>query len=63
MKLLRISATNYKNCCDSFTIDFVAKENKSSEDKAYELQEIDKDLFVYNTTASIGKNASGKDPL
>ena len=60
MKLLRISASNYKNCCDDFTIDFVAKENKSSEDKEYELQEIDKDLFVYNTTAFIGKNASGK---
>ena len=60
MKLLRVKATNYKNCCDDFTIDFVARSKKTSEDKEYELNEIDKGLYVYNTTAFIGKNASGK---
>lgn len=60
MKLLRIRATNYKNCCEDFTIDLVAKSKKSSEDKEYELQEIAEDLYVFNTVAFVGKNASGK---
>lgn len=60
MKLLKVCATNYKNCCDNFTIDFVAKSKKTSEDKEYELQEVAEDLYVYNTMAFVGKNASGK---
>lgn len=60
MKLLRVRASNYKNCCDDFTIDLVAKSKKTSEDKEYELQEIAEDLFVFNTVAFVGKNASGK---
>ena len=46
MKLLRVRASNYKNCCDDLTIDFVAKSKKTSEDKEYELQEIAEDLYV-----------------
>lgn len=60
MKLLRVRASNYKNCCDDFTINLVAKSKKTSEDKEYELQEIAEDLYVFNTAAFIGKNASGK---
>lgn len=60
MKLLRVRASNYKNCCDNFTIDLVAKSKKASEDKEYELQEIADDLYVFNTSAFVGKNASGK---
>ena len=60
MKILRIKASNYKNCVDDFCIDFVAKAKKSEEDKEYELQKIDEELYVYNTVAIIGKNASGK---
>lgn len=60
MKLLRVCASNYKNCCDNFTIDLVAKSKKTSEDKEYELQEIAEDLYVFNTVAFVGKNASGK---
>ena len=60
MKLLRVRASNYKNCCDDFTIDFVAKSKKTSEDKEYELQEIAEDLYVFNTVSFVGKNASGK---
>ena len=60
MKLLRVRASNYKNCCDDLTIDFVAKSKKTSEDKEYELQEIAEDLYVFNTAAFVGKNASGK---
>lgn len=60
MKLLRVCASNYKNCCDDFTIDLVAKSKKTSEDKEYELQEIADGLYVFNTAAFVGKNASGK---
>lgn len=60
MKLLRVQASNYKNCCDDFMIDLVAKSKKTSEDKEYELQEIAEELYVFNTVAFVGKNASGK---
>ena len=60
MKLLRVKANNFKNCCDGFTIDLTPKARKSSEDKEYELQEIAPGLFAFNTLAFIGKNASGK---
>ena len=60
MKLLRVVASNFKNCCDNFTIDFIAKSRKTSEDKEYELQEIADSLHAFNTVAFVGKNASGK---
>ena len=60
MKLLYVKAKNFKNCIEGYTIDLVAKSRKTAEDKEYELQEIAPDLYVYNTMAFIGKNASGK---
>lgn len=60
MKLLRVKASHFKNCKDDFTIDFIAQSKKTTEDKEYELQEIADSLYVYNTAAFIGKNASGK---
>ena len=54
MKLLRVRASNYKNCCDNFTIDLVAKSKKTSEDKEYELQEIEDDFYVFNSSAFVG---------
>ena len=60
MKLLYLKATGFKNLQDDCVIDFTAKSKKTTEDKEYELQEIDDGLFVYNTVAFIGKNASGK---
>lgn len=60
MKLLRVVASNFKNCCDNFTIDFVTKSKKTSEDKEYELQSIADDLHAFNTVTFVGKNASGK---
>ena len=60
MKLLRVKANHFKNCSDDFTIDLVAKSRKTAEDKEYELLEIAPGLYVYNTMAFIGKNASGK---
>lgn len=38
----------------------MAKSKKTSEDKEYELQEIAEELYVFNTIAFVGKNASGK---
>ncbi|MDO5423374.1 MAG: AAA family ATPase [Eubacteriales bacterium] len=60
MKLLHVKANHFKNCVDEFEIDFVARSKKTAEDKEYELQEIADDLYVYNTVAFVGKNASGK---
>ena len=60
MKLLKVIANHFKNCENGFSIDFVASSKKTSEDKEYELQEIAEDLFVFNTLAFVGKNASGK---
>ena len=60
MKLLRVTAKNFRNCKDNFSIDFVKKSNKNDEDLIYELQEIAPDLYTFNTIAFIGKNASGK---
>lgn len=60
MKILRIEAKGFKNCADDFAIDFIAKSKKTSEDKEYELLEVDEDLYVYSTVGIVGKNASGK---
>ena len=60
MKLLKVVANHFKNCCDGFTIDLSAQSKKTAEDKEYELQEIAPELFVFNTAAFVGKNASGK---
>ncbi|MBQ7991673.1 MAG: ATP-binding protein [Solobacterium sp.] len=60
MKLLKVKANHFKNCCDGFTVDLTPKSRKTAEDKEYELQEIADGLFVFNTAAFIGKNASGK---
>jgi AAA15 family ATPase/GTPase len=60
MKLLRVIANNFKLCEKDFTISFVPTGNKTADDKEFELQEIAKDLYVFNTLGIIGKNASGK---
>ena len=60
MKLLRVKSKGFKNCADDFAIDMIAKSKKTSEDKEYELLEIDDGLYVYNTVGIVGKNASGK---
>ena len=54
MKLLRVKASHFKNCCDGFTIDLTSKSKKTAEDKEYELQEIAPDLHAFNTAAFIG---------
>ena len=60
MKLLYVKASGFKNIQNDCVLDFTAKSKKTTEDKEYELQEIADGLFVYNTVAFIGKNASGK---
>lgn len=60
MKLLRIMANGFRNCKNNFTVDMVAKSKKTSEDKEYELLEVDEGLYVYSTIGIVGKNASGK---
>lgn len=60
MKILGIKAKGFKNCADDFEMEFIAKSKKTSEDKEYELLEIDEELYVYSTIGVVGKNASGK---
>lgn len=60
MKLLCVKANGFKNAENGFSISLVAQAKKTAEDKEYELQEIADGLFVYNTMAFVGKNASGK---
>ncbi len=60
MKLLYVKAAGFKNLQDNCVLDFIAKSKKTIEDKEYELQEIADELYVYNTVAVVGKNASGK---
>ena len=60
MKLLEVKATGFKNCIDDFCMNFIAKSKKTSEDKEYELLEIDEELYVYSTVGIVGRNASGK---
>lgn len=60
MKLLRVKVSHFKNCADDFIIDLIPKARKSTEDKEYELQEVAPELYAFNTTAFVGKNASGK---
>ncbi len=60
MKLLRVVANGFKGCAPGFTLDFVARSRRTPEDCEYELQEVADNLYVYNTLAIVGKNASGK---
>jgi len=60
MKILRVTAKNFKHCTERITIDFVPRAKKTQEDKEYELEEIHPGLFVFKTMAFMGKNASGK---
>lgn len=63
MKLLKIKAFNYKNCVDGIEISFLPLFRKSEEDKTYELNEINQELYTFSTTAIVGKNASGKTSI
>lgn len=59
MKLLRVVASNFKNCCDNFTIDFIAKSKKTSEDKEYELQAVADELYVWGIMRIESNKADG----
>ena len=63
MKLLRIKVNNYRNCEENLEISFLPISKKTEEDKTYELNLIDDELYLLNTTAIIGKNASGKTSI
>ena len=60
MKLLRLSISGFKLCENNFTIQLTPTANKNREDKEYELNEIDDNLYIFNTVGIVGKNASGK---
>ena len=60
MKLLKIFANGFKLCEDKFTISFVPRANKTEEDKEFELNEINENVYTFSTIGIVGKNASGK---
>lgn len=55
MKLLKVVANNLKLCEKDFTISFIPIANKTEEDKEFELQKIDEELYTFNTLGIIGK--------
>lgn len=63
MKILKLKVNNFFLCRDDLNISFMPISKKTLEDKEYELLEIAPELYVYNTVAFIGKNASGKTTL
>lgn len=63
MKLLKVVANNFKLCGENFTISFLPSANKTEEDKEFEMEKIDDDLYVFNTIGLVGKNASGKSTV
>ena len=63
MKILKLRINNFDLCHDGVTIDFLPVAKKTLEDKEYELIKVADELYVYNTLALIGKNASGKTTL
>ena len=60
MRLLKIIIKNYKLLDDNFSLEFIPKGRKNIEDKEFELNQIDDNLYTFATMAVIGKNASGK---
>ena len=63
MKILKLKVNNFFLCKDDLNISFMPISKKTLEDKEYELLEIAPELYVYNSVAFIGKNASGKTTL
>ena len=63
MNILKLKVNNFFLSKDPLNISFMPISKKTLEDKEYELLEIAPDLYIYNTVAFIGKNASGKTTL
>lgn len=60
MKLLSVKFNNFKLCKEDLSFSLVPVSKKTLDDKEFELGEIEENLFTFNTTSIIGKNASGK---
>ncbi len=63
MKILRLKINKFSLTKDDLIIDFLPISKKTLEDKEYELMAIASELYVFNTMAFIGKNASGKTTI
>ena len=48
MKLLRVKASNFKNCIDNYTIDFATKSKKTAEDALL--------LSIYGTVTRLSES-------
>lgn len=63
LDLLKIKVSGYKLLEDNFEIDFTSKARVYQEDKAKEIKEINKGLYVFRSYAFVGGNSSGKSTI
>ena len=63
LNLLKIRVTGFKLLRDNFEIDLTTKARVYESDKAKEIQEVDKGLYLFRTNAFVGGNSSGKSTV
>lgn len=63
LNLLKIRVTGFKLLKDNFEIDLTTKARVYESDKAKEIQEVDKGLYLFRTNAFVGGNSSGKSTV
>lgn len=63
LNLLKIRVTGFKLLKDNFEIDLTTKARVYESDKAKEVQEVDKGLYLFRTNAFVGGNSSGKSTV
>lgn len=61
--LLKIKVSGFKLLEDNFEIDFTTKARVYQEDKAKEIREVDRGLYVFKSYAFVGGNSSGKSTV
>ena len=60
LDLLKIRINGFKLLKENFEIDLTTKARVYESDKAQEIQEVDKGLYLFHTNAFVGGNSSGK---
>lgn len=63
LNILRIKVSGYRMLEDDFTIDLTTKARVYDIDKAKEVIELDKGLYVFRSLAFVGRNSSGKTTI
>lgn len=63
LDLLKIRINGFKLLKENFEIDLTTKARVYESDKAQEIQEVDKGLYLFHTNAFVGGNSSGKSTV